>query len=58
MSDQVDSTWEEACFRNAQKHSADHEAGKVLDKTSESHDGAPADNKHADVVRGALKLLE
>ena len=58
MSDQVDSTWKETSFRNAQKYSTDHKAGKVLNKTSEGHDGAPADNEHTDVVRGTLELLE
>lgn len=58
MSDQVDGTWEEARFRNAQQHSADHEASKVLDKARESHDGAPADNEHPDIMRGAFELLE
>jgi hypothetical protein len=58
MGNQVDGTREEAGFSNTQEHSADHEAGEILDKTSKSHDGAPADDEHADVVRWTLKLLE
>jgi glutamate/tyrosine decarboxylase-like PLP-dependent enzyme len=58
MGNQVYSTREEASFCNTQEHSADHEAGEIFDKTSKSHDGAPADNEHANVVRWTLELLE